>query len=79
MRGSRGCLLLDMQLDDRCDRQGQAGRVAAGATMPVLILTGRGDVVTAVRALQCGAVDVIAKPFQNAGLLARILQALERQ
>jgi len=77
--GSRGCLLLDMQIDDWCDQQGQPGMVAAGATMPVLILIDRGDVVTAVRALQCGVVDVIEKPFRHASLLDSILQALERQ
>jgi two-component system response regulator FixJ len=46
--------------------------------MPVIVLTGHGDVSIAVRAMKAGAVDFLEKPFEKAGLLAAIEQAFVR-
>jgi FixJ family two-component response regulator len=75
-QGAHGCLVLDIQEDDWLDRKGQPGLVDACARMPTLILTDRGDVATAVRALKSGAVDVIEKPLRNSRLLQMINKLL---
>src|SRR3546814_16388311 len=49
-----------------------------GVTMPVVVLTGHGDVSIAVRAMKAGAVDFLEKPFEKAVLLAAIETAFER-
>src|SRR3546814_14905022 len=49
-----------------------------GVTMPVVIMTGHGDVSTAVRAMRAGAVDFLEKPFDKASLLRAIELAFER-
>ena len=51
---------------------------AQGFKIPVIFLTGHGDVPMAVRALRGGAVDFIEKPFSNQALLDRIHQCIER-
>lgn len=75
-----GCLVLDMRMP------GMSGlalfEVLAGRkllhTLPVLFLTGHGDVPTAVAAVQQGAFDFFEKPFSDNALVDRIEQALER-
>jgi two-component system response regulator FixJ len=49
-----------------------------GVSMPVVVLTGHGDVSIAVRAMKAGAVDFIEKPFEKAVLLTAIESAFER-
>src|SRR3546814_17820031 len=51
---------------------------ARGISMPVVVLTGHGDVSIAVRAMKAGAVDFLEKPFEEAVLLAAIETAFER-
>ena len=51
---------------------------AKGVTLPVIIMTGHGDVSLAVRAMKAGAVDFIEKPFQKAVLLGAIEQGFGR-
>jgi two-component system response regulator FixJ len=73
-----GCVLLDVRMPEMDGLQVQQELHQRGVTMPVIILTGHGDVSTAVRAMKEGAVDFIEKPFEKTVLLAAIETAFER-
>jgi two-component system response regulator FixJ len=75
---SRGCALIDMRLPDINGLSLQAEMEARGVDMPVLFLTGYGNVKSAVQAVKQGAVDYLEKPVSADLLLARIGEALER-
>lgn len=72
------CVLLDIRMPvmDGLEVQEQLRR--HGSVMPVVILTGHGDVSLAVRAMKNGAVDFIEKPFQKTVLLAAIERATKQ-
>lgn len=73
-----GCLVLDVQMPglSGLDLQGELNH--AGIHLPVIFITGHGDIPTTVRAMKAGAVEFLTKPVSDAGLLAAIDQALER-
>jgi two-component system response regulator FixJ len=73
-----GCILLDIRMPGMDGLETQAALSAKGVTLPVIIMTGHGDVTLAVRAMKAGAVDFIEKPFQKAVLLGAIEQAFAR-
>lgn len=73
-----GCVLLDVRMPEMDGLQVQEELHRRGIAMPVIILTGHGDVSTAVRAMKQGAVDFIEKPFEKATLLTAIDAAFER-
>jgi two-component system response regulator FixJ len=73
-----GCILLDVRMPDMDGLQVQAALHERGVGLPVIVLTGHGDVTIAVRAMKGGAVDFIEKPFEKAALLATIAIAMER-
>ena len=73
-----GCILLDIRMPGMDGLEVQHALKEAGVALPVVIMTGHGDVNLAVRAMKAGAVDFIEKPFQKALLLAAIEQALSR-
>jgi two-component system, LuxR family, response regulator FixJ len=73
-----GCILLDVRMPEMDGLEVQAALAARGITLPVIILTGHGDVSIAVRAMKGGAVDFIEKPFEKAVLLASIEAAFAR-
>lgn len=73
-----GCVLLDVRMPEMDGLEVQQELNERGVTMPVIILTGHGDVTTAVRAMKAGAVDFIEKPFEKAVLLAAIDAAYAR-
>jgi two-component system response regulator FixJ len=73
-----GCILLDVRMPDLDGLQVQATLGELGCAMPVIVMTGQGDVQTAVRAMKAGAVDFIEKPFNDEVLLAAIRSALTR-
>jgi FixJ family two-component response regulator len=50
---------------------------ALGATLPIILLTGHGDVLMAVQAMQAGAVDFLQKPYRDQALLDSVARALE--
>ena len=77
-RDAAGCLVLDVQMPglSGLDLQGELSH--AGIHLPVIFLTGHGDIPTTVRAMKAGAVEFLTKPVSDAGLLAAINQALER-
>lgn len=73
---SEGCLLLDVRLPDMDGLELQARLIHLGVRLPVIVMTGHGDVATAVRAMKAGAVDFIEKPFDDERLLTAIGTAL---
>jgi two-component system response regulator FixJ len=74
----QGCILLDVRMPEMDGIEVQAALADRGITMPVIVLTGHGDVSIAVRAMKGGAVDFIEKPFEKAALLTSIETAFER-
>ncbi len=75
--GTPGCLVFDAHVADLRDPQSQARLASACATRPGVLITERGDVPMAVRALKAGALDVVQKPYRDENLLESIKQALE--
>src|SRR5580704_10869773 len=73
---SSGCILLDLQMPgmDGIELLGRLGEL--GVDLPVIVVTGHGDVPTAVRAMKAGAVDFIEKPIDETQLFAAIDAAL---
>ena len=71
------CLLLDVRMPDMDGLELQAELRSRGVRLPVIIMTGHGDVPIAVRAMKAGAVDFIEKPFSDEVLLASVRRALE--
>lgn len=77
-QGNRpGCLLLDMAMPGMTGLEVQAALKACGADIPILFLTGHGDIPMAVQAVQAGAVDFLEKPIKGAVLLERVQRALK--
>ena len=74
--GSPGCLLLDIRMPDISGLELQAELKRRGIDLPVIILTGHGDVRVAVHAMKAGAVDFVEKPFNNDLLLHGIQKAI---
>lgn len=64
-----GCILLDVRMPDMAGLEVQQRLRDMGVALPVIILTGHGDVAIAVRAMKAGAIDFIEKPFEKAVLL----------
>jgi len=73
-----GCILLDVRMPEMDGLEVQRTLAERGVTMPVVVLTGHGDISIAVRAMKAGAVDFIEKPFEKATLLAAIEAAFDR-
>jgi FixJ family two-component response regulator len=71
-----GCLVLDVRMPGMSGIELQEQLAAKQAMLPIIFITGHGDVPMAVRALRAGAVDFIQKPFSDQALLDRIHQAL---
>jgi two-component system response regulator FixJ len=72
-RAAHACVLLDVRMPGMDGLQVQAEMAERGLNLPVIVLTGHGDIATAVRAMQAGAVEFLEKPFER----ERLLQALE--
>ena len=73
-----GCILLDVRMPDMDGLEVQQALRANGVTLPVIIMTGHGDVDAAVQAMKYGAVDFIEKPFEKAVLLGAIEEGFSR-
>ena len=72
-----GCLLLDVRMPGMSGLELQAYLARADYRLPVVIITGHGDVAMAVKAMQSGALDFIEKPFHDEDLLRSIRRAVE--
>ena len=73
-----GCLLLDVRMPGMSGLDLQKQMQEQGHHIPIIFMTGHGDIPMATRAMKAGAFDFIEKPFQGQVLLARIREALER-
>jgi two-component system response regulator DctR len=71
-----GCLVLDVRMDGMSGLELFDRLLTRGCVMPVIFLTGHGDVPLAVAALKKGAYDFIEKPFNDNELVNRVLEAL---
>lgn len=72
-----GCLLLDIQLPAISGLHLQEELIAVGSTLPIIFLTGHGDVPSAVQAMKAGAFEFLEKPFSQQALLDHIKRALD--
>lgn len=73
-----GCILLDVRMPEMDGLEVQAALKEQGVLLPVIIMTGHGDVNVAVQAMKAGAVDFIEKPFEKAVLLSAIDEGFAR-
>ena len=72
-----GCLVLDVRMPGQSGLDLQRLLEGAGHRIPVIFITGHADLSMAQQALQAGAVDLLAKPFDDQALLDAVQRALE--
>jgi FixJ family two-component response regulator len=75
---SPSCLVLDIRMPGQNGLDLHESLAADGRDMPVVFITGNGDIPMAVRAMKAGAVDFLAKPFDDKELLDAVRQAIDR-
>ncbi len=73
-----GCLVLDVRMPGMTGPELQALLLKRGIRLPIIFLTGHGDVATSVRVLKAGAVDFLEKPANGTELLQRVEAALQK-
>jgi FixJ family two-component response regulator len=72
------CLVLDVRLPGLSGLELQRELGAHGNTMPIIFITGHGDIPMSVRAMKEGAIEFLTKPFRDQDLLDAVQQAIER-
>lgn len=72
-----GCIVLDVRMEPLSGLQVHDELIARGVRLPVIFLTGHGDIPMAVDALHKGAFDFVEKPFSDDALVRRVQRALE--
>ena len=72
------CLVLDVRLPSLSGLDFQSQMVKARIHIPIIFMTGHGDIPMSVRAMKAGAVDFLAKPFRDQDMLDAVAAALER-
>lgn len=72
-----GCLLADVRMPGMSGLELQEALRAKGSTLPIIVITGHGDIGMAVRAMKAGAADFIEKPFNDQVLLDAVHRALQ--
>ncbi|BBK38789.1 transcriptional regulatory protein FixJ [Allostella sp. ATCC 35155] len=73
-----GCVLLDVRMPDLNGLELQRLLSDRGIALPIVVMTGHGDVSTAVQAMKAGAVDFVEKPFDDDHILRLVEEALAR-
>jgi len=73
-----GCIVIDIRLPDMNGLEFQAQLTQMGVRLPVVMMTGYGDIPMSVRAMKRGAVDFLPKPFRDQDMLDAVLTAIER-
>jgi len=74
----RGCLLLDLRMGGMDGLALQRALAARGNALPIVFLTGHGDLAHARAAMKDGAVDFLEKPYEESALLAAVAEAIDR-
>jgi FixJ family two-component response regulator len=72
------CLVLDVRLPGRSGLDFQRDLAAAGLTLPIVFITGHGDVPMSVQAMKAGAIEFLTKPFRDQDLLDAVNSGLAR-
>jgi FixJ family two-component response regulator len=72
------CLVLDVRMPEVSGLALQERLAAAGHRIPIIFITGHGDITMSVRAMKAGAVDFLSKPFNDQDLLETIQEAIAR-
>jgi FixJ family two-component response regulator len=70
--------VLDVRMPGETGLELQATLLASGRDVPIVFITGHDDIPMAVRAMKAGAVDFLAKPFEENDLLVAVAQAVSR-
>jgi len=73
----KGCVITDIRMPDMDGLELQTEMNKRGSKLPVIVMTGHGDVPLAVRAMKAGAVDFLEKPYDGATLIDSVRLALE--
>jgi FixJ family two-component response regulator len=73
-----GCIVADVRLPDMNGLDFQAHLTQMDVRLPVVMMTGHGDIAMSVRAMKGGAVDFLAKPFRDQDMLDAVMAAIER-
>jgi len=76
--GAPSCLVLDVHLPGLSGLDLQKRMAEVNVEIPIIFITGHGDIPTTVRAMKAGAVEFLTKPFRDQDLLDAIGQAIER-
>jgi FixJ family two-component response regulator len=74
---SASCLVLDVRLQGNSGLDFQRQLVESNTTIPIIFITGHGDIEMSVKAMKAGAVDFLAKPFREQDLLDAVSAALQ--
>jgi len=77
-RDAPGCLVLDVRLPGLSGLDLQRDLANSNATLPIIFLTGHGDIPMSVQAMKAGAVEFLTKPFRGQDLLDAIRHAIDR-
>jgi FixJ family two-component response regulator len=73
-----GCIVIDVRLPDMNGLEFQAQLTQMGIKLPVVMMTGYGDIPMSVHAMKRGAVDFLSKPFRDQDMLDAVMAAIER-
>ena len=73
-----GCIVIDVRLPDMSGLDFQSRLAQMGVRLPVVMITGYGDIPMSVRAMKHGAVDFLPKPFHDQDMLDAVMAAIER-
>jgi FixJ family two-component response regulator len=73
-----GCIVIDIRLPDMNGLDFQVRLTEMGVRLPVVMMTGYGDIPMSVRAMKRGAVDFLSKPFHDQDMLDAVMAAIER-
>jgi len=73
-----GCIVIDIRLPDMNGLEFQEQLTRMGVRLPVVMITGYGDIPMSVRAMKRGAVDFLPKPFRDQDMLDAVIAAIER-
>ena len=75
---SPGCIVLDVRMPGMSGIQFQAQLATLGIHLPVVLMTGHGDIAMSVKAMKAGAVDFLSKPFRDQDMLDAVTAAIDR-